>query len=112
MENFGLFPIPFEKLAELFSSIVHQEFQKLNRPSQEVDLWFNLKELEDYLPEKLALPTLYAKLAKGEIPGYKKGKKWYFQKSEIDVWLKTGRRKTVAEIAGEADNYLQTKKPR
>jgi hypothetical protein len=33
-----------------------------------------------------------------------------FLKSEIDLWLKQGRKKTYAETAIEADEYLANKK--
>jgi hypothetical protein len=48
----------------------------------------------------------------GIIPVHKGGKKLRFLKSEIDSWLKQGRKKTFAEIATEADCYLLTKKTR
>lgn len=80
-----------------------------SEPQQKTDAWFDLTELESYLPEKLARPTLYGKLSKGEFPGHKKGKKWYFLKSEIDNYLKTGRKKTLVEMQAEADSFLQTK---
>ncbi len=73
-------------------------------------LWFDFHELCNYLPDKLAEPTVYGKLANGEIPGHKKGKKWFFLKSEIDNYLTTGRRKTVSEIQDEADVFLANKK--
>lgn len=83
--------------------------QKTEAPN-ETDQWFDLDGLETYLPEKLARATLYGKLSNGEIPGHKRGKKWYFLKSEIDNYLKQGRRKTLAETEAEADKYLRTKK--
>ena len=43
------------------------------------------------------------------IPYHKKNKRIYFLKSEIDEWLKTGRRKTTAEIHAEAIAYVNRK---
>ncbi len=106
--------IPIEEVLEELKAIrkEQQELKSLilEKLNGETDEWWDLNKLERYLPEKLARATLYAKLAKGEFPGHKRGKKWYFLKSEIDQWLKQGRRKTVAEIANEADNYLSNKK--
>jgi hypothetical protein len=79
-------------------------------PSTETDCWFDLNELCNYLPEKPAKPTVYGWVHSSIIPFHKRAKKLFFLKSEIDLWLKTGRRKTLAEIAGEADSYLTTKK--
>lgn len=72
--------------------------------------WLNLDELCEYLPQKPSKATLYAKLAKGDIPAHKKGKKWFFLKDEIDEYLKQGRKKTTAEIKAEADDFLANKK--
>jgi hypothetical protein len=46
----------------------------------------------------------------GTIPVHKGGKKLRFLKSEIDAWLKQGRKKTLAETAAEADAYLNNHK--
>ncbi len=46
----------------------------------------------------------------GIIPVHKGGKKLRFLKSEIDNWLKQGRKKTLAETASEAEQYCKTKK--
>jgi hypothetical protein len=45
----------------------------------------------------------------GIIPVHKGGKKLRFLKSEIDSWLKQGRKKTLAETASEAEAYLHKK---
>jgi excisionase family DNA binding protein len=74
--------------------------------------WLSLNELCDYLPDKPAKPTVYGWVSKGEIPHHKKGKKLYFLKSEIDVWLQSGRRKTMAEIEAEAESQLTGKRKR
>lgn len=73
------------------------------------DQWFNLNELCNYLPEKPSKATVYGWVYNRIIPCYKRGKNLGFLQSEIDVWLKTGRKKTVAETAAEADNFLQSK---
>lgn len=72
--------------------------------------WLNLEELREYLPQKPSKAWLYEKLPQGEIPAYKPGKKWFFLKDEIDEYLKQGRKKTIAEIEAEADDFLANKK--
>ena len=81
-----------------------------NTSPPETDRWFDLNELCEYLPDKPAKATVYGYVHAGTIPCHKGQKKLRFLKSEIDTWLKSGRRKTVAELAAEADAYLQTKK--
>jgi len=76
----------------------------------ETDRWFDLNELCIYDPEKRKKPTFYGLVSKGEIPNHKRGKKLIFLKSEIDNWLKEGRKRTIAETAKEAEQYLKNKK--
>jgi hypothetical protein len=85
----------------------------LQKPStnQIVDQWFDLKELINYLPDKPAKATVYFWVSSSLIPNHKGGKKLRFLKSEIDAWMKEGRRKTVSETAAEAYEYLKKKGP-
>jgi len=45
-----------------------------------------VKELSEYL--KLNEKTAYRLAAKGEIPGFKVGGSWRFNKADIDKWIK------------------------
>lgn len=74
------------------------------------DQWFDLTELCQYIPDKPSKATVYGWVNAGTIPVHKGGKKLRFLKSEIDSWMKQGRRKTLSEIAGEAEQYLTKKK--
>jgi excisionase family DNA binding protein len=78
--------------------------------AQESDRWLNLADLCNYHPDRPAKPTVYAWIGQRSIPYHKKGKKLMFLKSEIDAWLKEGRRKTAAEIQAEAQQYVTRKK--
>lgn len=75
----------------------------------ESERWFDLLGLCEYLPDKPAKATVYGWITRNEIPYHKRAKKLYFLKSEIDEWLRAGRKKTVGEIQAEADAFLQTK---
>ena len=75
----------------------------------ETDRWFDLTELCNYHPDKPSKPTVYGWVNAGIIPVHKGGKKLRFLKSEIDSWLKQGRKKTRAETASEAEAYLHKK---
>ncbi len=50
--------------------------------------------------------TLYTMTSRKEIPYYKVGRKLLFKKSELDRWVKEGKRKTSREIEKEAANYI------
>lgn len=82
--------------------------QQTEQPT-ETDRWFDLNELCQYHPDKPTKPTVYGWVNAGTIPVHKGGKKLRFLKSEIDAWLRQGRKKTLAETAAEAENYLKKK---
>lgn len=90
--------LSFEKLPEAVS-ILTREFQELKqavlkRGVQEVKSntkpFLNVKETADYL--NLAVPTIYSKVSRGELPFIKRGKKLYFSSSDLEDYLNQGRR--------------------
>lgn len=58
----------------------------------------------------LAKPTIYGLVSERKIPHSKRGKKLYFSRRELLVWLTNGKRKTRDEIAAEAVNFDVKKK--
>jgi excisionase family DNA binding protein len=71
----------------------------LNGKTQaESDGWLNIDQFIEYLPEKPAKPTIYQWVKEKKVPYHKRGKHLYFLKTDIDAWLKSGRKKTIAEI--------------
>ncbi len=93
------------KVSEL-SSLILKEAEAETNKTEQTEVWFDLNELIEYDPEKRKKPTWYSKISRNEVPHYKRGKKVYFLKSEIDEWLKQGRKKTNSEIEAEAETYL------
>lgn len=53
---------------------------------------------------------LYRLTSGHEIPHYKKARKLYFKKSELEEWMTEDRVKTVAEIGRQAETYCVTHK--
>jgi excisionase family DNA binding protein len=55
----------------------------------------NVTDASNYL--QLAKPTVYALLSRGDLPNFKRGKKVFFKKADLDTYLLRGRRnsKTV-----------------
>ena len=102
-------PKAFTHLTNEVSEIKRLLLEKSNEQQTEPDRWFNLPGLCDYHPDKPSKPTVYGWVNNGIIPVHKGGKKLRFLKSEIDDWLKQGRKKTLAETASEADTYLKNK---
>jgi hypothetical protein len=106
---------PFDEIAERLSRIENRLIQlsenhKDNGSQAEEIIWFNLTGLRNYLPDKPAAQTVYGWVRDGLIPNHKGLKKLRFLKSDIDTWLKNGRRKTTDEIAIDVDDFLKTKK--
>jgi excisionase family DNA binding protein len=59
----------------------------------------------------LTKPTIYTKTSKGELPGVcKQGKRLYFDKQVLTDWIRSGRKKTSAEVEADAESYLNSKK--
>jgi excisionase family DNA binding protein len=108
--------LTFETLPKAVSHLTYEvsEIKRLlleqSKESQpETDRWLDLNELCNYHPDKPSKPTVYGWVHAGTIPVHKGNKKLRFLKSEIDTFLKQGRKKTLAETASEAENYLKNK---
>ena len=102
-------PKAFTHLTNEVSEIKRLLLEKSNEQPTETDRWFDLNELCIYHPDKPSKPTVYGWVNAGTIPVHKGGKKLRFLKSEIDAWLMKGRKKTLAETAADAENYLKKK---
>jgi len=114
MEPFNFDKLPevvrqlFEKVESL--EILLQKFQPQNEAEHE---FLNIKEAAEYL--KITVPALYTKVSRKEIPVNKPGKRLYFKRSDLQEWIKLGRRKTASELIevrktqhrkfGEAQNH-------
>ena len=103
-------PRAFTHLTNEVSEIKRLLLEKSNEQTTVTDSWFDLTELCIYHPDKPSKPTVYGWVNAGNIPVHKGGKKLRFLKSEIDSWLRQGRKKTLAETASEAEQYCKTKK--
>lgn len=91
-----------EEVNELRNLLLSMEPRVNNQPEQ----WLDLNDLIKYDPEKRTKPTWYSKISRNEVPYYKRGKKVYFLKSEIDEWLREGKCKSNSEIEEESSSYL------
>jgi hypothetical protein len=89
--------ITFETLPKAISDL-HRKIDMMlaqSRPNAEIkeqDKLFTIELLIDYLPEHPARQTVYGWVNLRQIPFEKYGKRLYFRKSRIDIWLSNGRR--------------------
>ena len=80
--------------------------------TQKEQEWMDIDELCQYLPTHPAKQTVYTWVNEKIIPYYKSSKKLLFLRSEIDDWLRQGRRKNNEELKREAEAFIIRKKGR
>lgn len=90
------------RLSNIESLLIDLKFPTTTpTPSPDQDKWFDIVELCNYLPDKPQKATVYSWVSNSLIPCHKGGKKLRFLKSDIDNWMKSGRKKTFAELQAE-----------
>ena len=105
---------PFELIIERLNAIERLLYQlkerqtNMNGPVKDENEWMNVKQIAEYL--SLTVPTIYSKISRRELPYYKRGRRAYFKKKDIDDWILQARRKTVAEIEQEAIDTFKSMK--
>lgn len=82
--------------------------EKGNEPQPDPDQLLTVQDAAKFLT--LSVPTIYGLIHKGELPVMKRSKRCYFSKVDLANYLKAGRKKTVSEIAAEAEQFLGKKK--
>ncbi len=99
---------PFEEIADRLQRIESCLTVILNDSQeprdQKEDLPITIGEASELT--KLAIPTIYGLVHKRKIPSYRRGKRLYFLKSELLIWIKSGRQSTIQEIREDAANSL------
>ncbi|HMQ06047.1 MAG TPA: helix-turn-helix domain-containing protein [Saprospiraceae bacterium] len=107
------FNVPLSKLEPIFKRWIKEAQAEMQptkvEPTDQPEQLLNIDEVANLL--HLTKPTIYSKHSKGEIPGVcKQGKRLYFQRDVIINWIKSGRKKSNAEIEAEAESYLSKNK--
>ena len=101
---------PFELILDKLNTIenllrIVKKDDKITIPIAEV---FNLNQAAEYV--SLSKSAIYKKTSERNIPHFKKGKKLYFKRSELEEWLTENKICTNAEIEKEADSYILRKR--
>ena len=68
----------------------------------------DVKQAAEFL--RLKITTLYEKTSEKTIPHFKKGKKLYFKRDELQAWVLDGKVKTNDEIESQAASYAMRKR--
>lgn len=97
---------PFELLFDKLNTIENllrnvMSDDNVHIPTPEI---FNLTQTAEYI--SLSKSAIYKKTSERNIPHFKKGKKLYFKKSELDHWLTSMKISTKDEIDQAATDYL------
>lgn len=104
-------PYKFEDLPDILGtlSLRIENIERIlkNNANEDKEIDDNLLTIQDASKLlKLSVATIYSKVCRNELPVSKKGKRLYFQKTELLDWIKSGRIKTIAEIQKEVNNRL------
>ncbi|MBL7892215.1 MAG: helix-turn-helix domain-containing protein [Bacteroidia bacterium] len=92
-------------LKEALREIVSENLSLLTQPAVEI---MDIKQASELL--HLKITTLYEKTSEKTIPHFKKGNKLYFNRSELEAWIRQGKVKTAEQTQSEAITYLLNKK--
>ena len=99
---------PFEvietRLNSIENLILDLKHQPTTRAENDPNQFLNIKEAAQFL--NLAVPTIYSKVSKKELPFMKRSKRLYFSKTELAEYLKKGRYKTAEELKNEASQHV------
>ena len=93
------------ELSNVIQKAVRKVLEDQSNPSHpEGDQILTVQEAAKFLD--IAIPTIYSKASRQEIPVNKRGNRLYFSKQELTEWIKGGRKKTIAELEVEAEASL------
>jgi excisionase family DNA binding protein len=96
-----------EAINELHKKVDHLTavIEKLHFGKHEDSILLNITEAAELLNYKVR--TIYDKVYKKELPGYKKGKNLYFYKHELLAYIESGKVKTQRELIFEAEAFMK-----
>ena len=110
MENLIFTQLSIPEIRQLFRQELETYFEGKNQNNPtltENDGLLNIKQASEFL--NLSVPTLYKYVQSARIPVNKVAGRLFFTQKELIEWVKSGRKKTLAEIELEANQYIQKK---
>ena len=105
---------PFELVLDKLTTIERllKELKSQNQIPKVPDIasfdLMNINQAVEYI--RIAKSTVYKFTASRMIPHFKRGKKIYFKKSELDEWITKNKVMTKEEIEIKASTYLTTRR--
>lgn len=111
MEPFGFDQLP-EAVRKLTEKVDGLEILLLKLQPQNEDMhkMLNIQEAAAFL--NVTVAALYSLVSRKDIPVNKPGKRLYFDKNELNEWIRSGKRKTTIAIKQEATSCVPVYKRR
>ena len=103
---FEIIEARLNNIETLLLDLKHKPEERGEQP--ETEELFTVQDAAKFL--SLSVATIYTLISKQELPVMKRSKRCYFSKIELINYLKQGRKKTLAEISNETENYLNKKR--
>lgn len=104
--TFDQLPTAVNQLSQRLENIERLLTQKNEQhQAKQTEQLLTIHEAAKFL--NLAVPTLYSKVSKRELPVMKRSKRLYFSNIELMQYLKHGRKKSNSDIEEEAMEYLK-----
>ena len=95
-----------KEVRELKRMLIEKQEQA---PTEQPEQLLTIEEAAKFL--RLAVPTIYSKVSRGELPVMKQGKRLYFSRTELMEYVKAGRKKsnaeTLAKLAKDEDSEVR-----
>lgn len=85
-----------KELQDLIIAAVKLALQEQNDSNSKSEEILDIQEAADFL--KLKVHTLYGYTSQKQIPFIKRGKKLYFERAKLELWLIEGRSETIRDI--------------
>lgn len=100
-----------EQLSHIIQNAIRNVLSESSHLERSIDSdrWFDINELRNYLPDKPSKMTVYGWVHDRSIPFHKGAKKLRFLKSEIDSWLRNGKKDFLSGKDIIPEHLLKTK---
>ncbi|MCK9423988.1 MAG: helix-turn-helix domain-containing protein [Bacteroidales bacterium] len=104
-----LFSLPLSRMEPIFKNwvrdVISQTTLTQTKPINPADEEpINIQDVAKLTGKAVA--TIYSLHHHRKIPGYRKGQRLYFFRSQILEWIRTGKHSTIDEIKADALNSL------
>ena len=100
-----------DELRQIITESVQDALRKAKQPDASQDRkTMTVDEVAAFTG--LTKSTIYIKTMRGLIPHYKRDKRVFFDRDEVEAWLMENKRITTSEAEKQADKYLAQKASR